>query len=145
MMKKSNFMSAQSKEDLPDSETVTIFTPEEIEKFKAEAFRAFKDGKRKYQQAAAYILMLNTGLRTEELLGLLNSNIDLERKTLTGRKRGLAAGRNRMHERKTNQPKSAAGKRTVPLNRTARSCDRKPISAKIRPLWPTGTAVTQSR
>ena len=46
MMKKSNFMSAQDKEDLPECETVTIFTPEEIEKFKAEAFSTFKDGKR---------------------------------------------------------------------------------------------------
>ena len=34
------------------------------------------------QQAAAYILMLNTGLRTGELLGLLNSDIDLERRVL---------------------------------------------------------------
>ena len=67
MMKKGNFLSAQDKENLPECETVTIFTPEEIEKFKAEAFSTFKDGKRKYQQAAAYILMLNTGLRTGEL------------------------------------------------------------------------------
>ena len=67
MIKKSNFLSAQNKENLPECETVTIFTPEEIEKFKAEAFSTFKDGKRKYQQAAAYILMLNTGLRTGEL------------------------------------------------------------------------------
>ena len=85
MIKKSNFLSAQNKENLPECETVTIFTPEEIERFKAEAFSTFKDGKRKYQQAAAYILMLNTGLRTGELLGLLNSDIDLENKTLTVR------------------------------------------------------------
>ena len=32
MMKKGNFLSAQDKEDLPECETVTIFTPEEIEK-----------------------------------------------------------------------------------------------------------------
>ena len=67
MMKKGNFLSAQDEENLPECETVTIFTPEEIEKFKAEAFSTFKDGKRKYQQPAAYILMLNTGLRTGEL------------------------------------------------------------------------------
>ena len=125
MMKKSNFMSAQDKEDLPECETVTIFTPEEIEKFKAEAFSTFKDGKRKYQQAAAYILMLNTGLRTGELLGLLNSDIDLERKTLTvrqvvkevSRRDGteFTSGR----EIKVGKPKSATSKRTVPLNRTA--------------------------
>ena len=125
MMKKSNFMSAQDKEDLPECETVTIFTPEEIEKFKAEAFSTFKDGKRKYQQPAAYILMLNTGLRTGELLGLLNGDIDLEKKTLTirqgvkevSRRNGteFTSGR----EIKVGKPKSATSKRTVPLNRTA--------------------------
>ncbi len=78
MIKKSNFMAAQNKEDLPTQETVTVFTPEEIEKFKAEAFSKFSNGKPKYQQPAAYILMLNTGLRTGELLGLLNSDINLE-------------------------------------------------------------------
>ncbi len=125
MMKKGNFLSAQDKEDLPECETVTIFTPEEIEKFKAEAFSTFKDGKRKYQQAAAYILMLNTGLRTGELLGLLNGDIDLEKKTLTvrqgvkevSRRKGteFTSGR----EIKVGKPKSATSKRTVPLNRTA--------------------------
>ena len=44
-----------------------MFTPTEIAKFKREAFSTFSNGKRKYQQAAAYILMLNTGLRTGEL------------------------------------------------------------------------------
>ena len=125
MMKKSNFLSAQDKEDLPESETVTIFTAKEIEKFKAEAFSTFKDGKRKYQQAAAYILMLNTGLRTGELLGLLNADIDLEKKTLTVRqgvkevykRRGANAESGR--EIKVGKPKSATSKRTVPLNRTA--------------------------
>ena len=62
MIKKSNFMAAQDKEDLPEYDTVTVFTPEEIEKFKAEAFRCYSNGKRVYQQAAAYILMLKTGL-----------------------------------------------------------------------------------
>ena len=82
MMKKANFLAAQDKECLPEQEQVTVFTPTEIAKFKREAFSTFSNGKRKYQQAAAYILMLNTGLRTGELLGLLNSDIDLERRVL---------------------------------------------------------------
>ncbi len=73
MIKKSNFMASQGKEDLPTSETVTIFTPEEIAKFKAEALQTWGNGTRIYQQAAAYTLMLNTGLRTGEALGLLNA------------------------------------------------------------------------
>lgn len=125
MIKKSNFLSAQNKENLPTNETVTVFTAEEIEKFKAEAFSTFKDGKRKYQQAAAYILMLNTGLRTGELLGLLNSDIDLERKTLTVRQgvkevsRRDGADFTSGREIKIGKPKSAASMRTVPLNQTA--------------------------
>ena len=125
MLKKGNFLSAQNKENLPECETVTVFTPEEIERFKAEAFSTFKDGKRKYQQAAAYILMLNTGLRTGELLGLLNSDIDLGRKTLTvrqgvkevARRNGTDSTSGR--EIRVGKPKSATSKRTVPLNSTA--------------------------
>lgn len=64
MIKKSNFLAAQDKENLPTNETITVFTLEEIKIFKDEAFSTFSNGKRKYQQVAAYILMLNTGLRT---------------------------------------------------------------------------------
>lgn len=125
MIKKSNFLSAQNKENLPTNETVTVFTAEEIEKFKEECFKCWGTGKRLYQQSAAYILMLNTGLRTGELLGLLNSDIDLENKTLTvrqgvkevSRRNGteFTSGR----EIKIGKPKSTASKRTVPLNKTA--------------------------
>ena len=125
MIKKSNFMAAQNKEDLPTQETVTVFTPEEIEKFKAEAFSKFSNGKPKYQQPAAYILMPNTGLRTGELLGLLNSDIDLEHKFLEVRqgvkevcKRdgvNFEPGR----EVKVGKTKTATSKRRVPLNQAA--------------------------
>lgn len=125
MMKKVNFLSAQNKEHLPENETIVIFTPEETLKFKAEAFSTHSNGKQKYQQAAAYILMLNTGLRTGELLGLLNSDIDLANRTLQVQ-RGVkeiskrigtkAAGGRKI---KIGKPKSAASKRTVPLNSTA--------------------------
>ena len=75
-------MAAQGKENLPQCDTITVFTEEEIKKFKEEAFSTFSNGKRKYQQAAAYILMLNTGLRTGEVLGLLNRDIDLENRVM---------------------------------------------------------------
>lgn len=125
MIKKSNFLSAQNKENFPTNETVTVFTEEEIEKFKDEAFSTFKDGKRKYQQAGAYILMLNTGLRTGEMLGLLNSDIDLENKTLTVRQgvkeisRRDGADFTSGREIKIGKPKSISSMRTVPLNNTA--------------------------
>ncbi len=125
MIKKSNFLAAQEKENLPEYDTVTVFTQEEIEKLKEEAFSTFSNGKRKYQQAAAYILMLNTGLRTGELLGLLNSDIDIENRVMH-LQRGVKEiakrdGVNAEHGRevKTGKLKSASSKRDVPLNSTA--------------------------
>lgn len=125
MIKKSNFLAAQDKENLPTSETITVFTPEEIKIFKDEAFSTFSNGKRKYQQAAAYILMLNTGLRTGEALGLLNSDIDLENRVMhlnrgvkeISKRDGVTAEKGR--EVKVGKLKSATSKRDVPLNDTA--------------------------
>ena len=125
MIKKSNFLAAQDKENLPTSETITVFTPEEIKIFKDEAFSTFSNGKRKYQQAAAYILMLNTGLRTGEVLGLLNSDIDIENRVMhlnrgvkeISKRDGVTAEKGR--EVKVGKLKSATSKRDVPLNDTA--------------------------
>ena len=125
MMKKANFLAAQDKDCVPEQEQATVFTATEIAKFKREAFSTFANGKRKYQQAAAYILMLNTGLRTGELLGLLNSDIDLERRIVhlergvkeVWRRDGLQAEPGR--DVKVGKLKSATSKRTVPLNDTA--------------------------
>ena len=125
MIKKANFLAAQGKENRPTSETVTTFTPEEIERFKAEASRTWGNGERVYQQAAAYTLMFNTGLRTGEVLGLLNSDIDLDHKVLhlqrgvkeVSRRDGaeFTSGR----EVKIGKLKSASSKRDVPLNQSA--------------------------
>ena len=125
VIQKSNFMAAQNKEDLPSQGTVTVFTPEEIEKFKSEAFSTYSNGKPKYQQPAAYILMLNTGLRTEKLLGLLNSDINLEGRYLevcqnfkeVCRREGTdyVPGR----EVKIGKTKTATSKRRVLLNGAA--------------------------
>ena len=124
MIKKSNFYASQEK-NLPANETVTIFTPEEIEIFKKECFRCWGNGKRIYQQVAAYILMLNTGLRTGELLGLFNSDIDLENRVMhlqrgvkeIVKRDGITAERGR--EVKVGKLKSASSKRDIPLNNTA--------------------------
>ena len=124
-IKKANYLAAQDKENLPTNETVTVFTPEEIEVFKEEAFRCWSNGKRIYQRAAAYILMLNTGIRTGELLGILNNYIDLEKKTLyiqrgvkeISRRDGVKTESGR--EVKIGKLKSASSMRTVPLNSNA--------------------------
>ena len=125
MLKKANFLSAQGKENRPTCETVTIFTTEEIERFKAEAFRVFSNGRRMYQQAAAYVLMLNTGLRTGEMLGVRNSDIDLENRVMhinqavkeVSKRDGAESVPGR--EVQIGKPKSATSKRDVPLNDVA--------------------------
>ena len=126
MIKKSNFYAIQEKENLPTSETVTIFTAEEIELLKAEAAKAYATGKKLYRQAGAYILMLNTGLRTGEILGILNSDIDLENRVIH-LQRGVKVVNKRngtelldgKTEIKIGKMKSATSKRDVPLNDTA--------------------------
>ena len=82
MMKKAHYMDAQGKEYIPSNETVTVFTAEEIERLRKEAFFIYKNGKQKHTQPGAYFLMLNTGLRRGELCGLLNSDIDMNDKIL---------------------------------------------------------------
>lgn len=125
MIKKKNFFASQDKELLPENETVTVFTNEEIAKLKEESFSLCSNGARKYQQAGAYTLMLNTGLRTGELLGLLNSDIDLD-----GRVMYVQRGVKEIYRRdgvefrsgrdvKVGKLKSASSKRKIPLNDTA--------------------------
>ena len=125
MMKKANFLAAQDKENLPTCETVTVFTDEELDKFKAEAFSLYGNGERKYMQASAFTLLLNTGLRTGELLGLLNSDVDLDNRVIhvqrgvkeVYRRDGVEIDSGR--EVKVGKLKSATSKRDVPLNDTA--------------------------
>lgn len=125
MLKKANFLAAQGKENQPTFETVTTFSTEEIEKFKAEASRTWGSGERIYQQSAAYILMLNTGLRTGEALGLLNSDIDLEHRVIhlqrgvkeISRRDGTEATSGR--EVSVGKLKTASSKRDIPLNQAA--------------------------
>ena len=126
MIKKANFMAAQGKENLPTNETVTIFTPEEIAKLKAEASKQYATGKKLYKQAGAIFLMLNTGLRTGEVLGLLNSDIDLENRVLHVQRgvkqRNVRDGYEQVGpktEMVVGKLKSASSKRDVPLNDTA--------------------------
>ena len=119
MIKKANFLSAQGKELLPECENITIFTEEEIIKFKQEI------NKPKYAQASAYILMLNTGLRTGEMLGVLNGDIDLDKKTMSIRQAVKTIekrdGTKALSKKdiKIGKTKSTTSKRTIPLNKTA--------------------------
>ena len=125
MIKKANFLAAQGREIIARSDAVTVLTDEEIRRLREAVFTLNRKGALKHQQAAAYLLMLNTGLRTGEALGLLNSDIDLDKRALSvtravkevGKrdKDGAACGT----ELIVGGMKTAASKRTIPLNSTA--------------------------
>ena len=125
MTKKDNYLAAQNKESKPQCDLVVVFTDEELEKIREEAFKRFANGKPVYQQAAAYFLMLNTGLRAGELCGIINSDIDLENRVIH-----LQRGVKEVHVRdgleyvpklevKVGKLKSKTSKRDVPLNDNA--------------------------
>ena len=125
MIKKANFLAAQGREIIARSDAVTVLNDEEIRRLREAVFTRNRKGALKHQQAAAYLLMLNTGLRTGEVLGLLNSDIDLDKRELSvtravkevGKrdKDGAACGT----ELIVGGMKTAASKRTIPLNSAA--------------------------
>ena len=125
MIKKANFLAAQGREIIARSDTVTVLNDEEIRRLREAVFTRNRKGALKHQQAAAYLLMLNTGLRTGEVLGLLNSDIDLDKRELSVTravkevskrdKDGAVCGT----ELIVGGMKTAASKRTIPLNSTA--------------------------
>ena len=125
MIKKANYLSSQGKEVKPRCELVEVFTPEEIELLRAEAFKRYGNDKPMYRQSAVYFLMLNTGLWRGEVCGLLNSDIDLEKRVMHVRRAVKEFSRRDGMERTEGQevqvgpPKSASSIRDIPLNDTA--------------------------
>ena len=125
MIKKVNFLAAQGKKNIAQSDAVTVLTDEEIQRLREAVFARNKKGALKHHQAAAYLLMLNTGLRTGEALGLINSDIDLDDKELRVTRAVKEVSKRdkdgtvRGTELIVGGMKTAASKRTIPLNSTA--------------------------
>lgn len=122
--KESKLIRKSKQKALSASEMITIFTPEEIVKFKKERFKTWGTNKPFYQQSAAYILMLNAGLRTAEMLGLHNGNIDLENKVMRIQRGVKEVGKRIGTEKQSGRElavgelKTASSRRIVPLNST---------------------------
>ena len=125
MIKKANYLSSQGKEVKPQCELVEVFSPDEIELLRAEAFKRYGNGKPMYRQSAVYFLMLNTGLRRGEVWGLHNSDINLEKRVMHVRRAVKEFSRRDGMERAEGQevqvgpPKSGSSIRDIPLNDTA--------------------------
>jgi integrase len=77
-----------------DKKDVRFFTEEEIKLLLTELKSTYSNGKEKYAYADAYILILNTGIRLGECLGIQKEDINLEEKTLHI-KRNVAVVRSR--------------------------------------------------
>ena len=125
MIRKAQFLSAQNKPNIALSDSVSIFTMEEIQRFRPEAFKKDEKNKLLYPLAPAYILMLNTGLRRGEMLGLHHADIDLAKRELhVKRSVSLVKSRDGIDttggmELLVSKPKTLSSIRTVPLNYTA--------------------------
>ena len=67
---------------LDEDEIGRAFTEEELAAFLTTLAKAYPNGTPFFRQAAAFRLILNTGLRTGELLALRNYHIDLSRRRI---------------------------------------------------------------
>lgn len=113
-----------------DKKEIKYFTEDEVKQLEIEAIRLYKTNRRVYNYGYAFILMLNTGIRMGEILGIdKHGDIDLENNTLRIRRNVVV-----VKERDKKDPseiigytnqiqdsvKTDAGDRIIPLNKKAR-------------------------
>ncbi len=122
---------------------IRCFTKEECALIIEESSRQYSTGKPVYQYADAYILMLHTGLRLGETIGLLKTDWDKDENTLHVQRNIQSVSKrdsdgNRLVGKQlvTNTTKTYSGDRIIPLNKAAtealeRMCAKSPDSAYI--------------
>ena len=120
-----------------------FFTEEECALIIEESSRQYKTGKLVYQYADAYVLMLHTGMRLGEAIGLKKTDWDQEKNTIhIQRNIQSISKRDESGERIVgkqlvfNTTKTYSGDRVIPLNKTAtdairRLCDQHPDSEYV--------------
>ena len=108
-----------------EQKEIRIFTTDEIRAIVEELERTYKTGKPVYPYWEAYILMLNTGIREGELIGLLREDWDDEASTIhivrniQSVKKRNADGVSGGYELVTNTTKTYSGERVIHLNQAA--------------------------
>lgn len=112
--------------NLFETKEIRYFNKQEIALIKEECERKYKNGNLKYSYGDVYILMLNTGLRMGEVIGLEKADWDKENKTLhiqrnvqSIMKRDKNGKRIKGRELNYNTTKTYSGDRILPVNKTA--------------------------
>lgn len=129
--------------ELFETKEIRFFDKKECALITEEAVRQYKTGRPVYVYGDAYILMLNTGIRMGEAIGLEKEDWDKEKKTLhikrniqSVSKRDDDGIRTKGKKLVTNSTKTYSGNRVLPLNKNAtealqRLCDAHPNSKNI--------------
>lgn len=109
--------------DIFEKKEIRIFTPNEVRLITEEATRCYTTGAPVYVYGDAYILMLNTGLRMGEVIGLRKSDWNQEEKTLhvqrniqRVKRRDSDGNATQGFELAENTTKTYSGDRVIPLN-----------------------------
>ena len=131
------------KKEFFEQSEIEFFSREETALFIEECGKRFKNGTLVYGYGDVYVLMLNTGIRMGEAIGLLKSDWNKKEKTLhiqrnvqSVMKRNENGERVQGRELIYNTTKTYSGDRIIPLNENAenalkRLCDRFPDSKYI--------------
>ena len=139
-----------------EKKEIRYFTESECSSIIEEATRVYSTGKPVYQYADIYILMLHTGIRMGEAIGLQKSDWDkssntihVQRNVQSVSKRDSDGNRIRGKQLITNTTKTYSGDRILPLNKAAtdaikRLCDKNPNSNYVA-CSSTGLPVTPER
>lgn len=126
-----------------EKKEIRYFSEEECALIIEECSRQYKTGKPIYQYADAYILILNTGIRLGEAIGLKKADWDKNESTLhiqrniqSVSKRDNGGNRVQGKQLVTNTTKTYSGDRVIPLNNAAteaieRLCEQHPNSECI--------------
>ena len=126
-----------------ETKEIRIFSDKECALLIEESSRQYKTGKLVYQYADAYILMLHTGIRLGEAIGLKKTDWNKEENTLhIQRNIQSVSKRDELGKRLigkqivSNTTKTYSGDRIIPLNKTAteaieRLCGQHPDSEYI--------------
>lgn len=122
---------------------IRIFSEKECARIIEETSRRYQTGKPVYQYADAYILMLHTGIRLGEAIGLKKTDWNKEENTLHIQRNIQSVSKrdesgNRLTGKRliTNTTKTYSGDRIIPLNKSAtlsiqRLCQQHPNSEYV--------------